>query len=162
MFPGSSPLTRGAPITEQQLNNPIGLIPTHAGSTTASSASITAAWAHPHSRGEHAEVSIFRNMPGGSSPLTRGAPDPAPRWPGGLRLIPTHAGSTPTASPSAASARAHPHSRGEHRGLTCRGSGIVGSSPLTRGAPFDGAVTMTTTGLIPTHAGSTNRTRPEA
>ena len=54
-------------------------------------------------------------------------------------------------------ARAHPHSRGENRRVPGRGGRAGGSSPLTRGKRVDGVADVCRVGLIPTHAGKTNR-----
>ena len=70
--PGSSPLTRGKPLTAIVPRGTTGLIPAHAGKTRSAAAPLARRRAHPRSRGE--------NMPGtqgsatltGSSPLTRG------------------------------------------------------------------------------------------
>ena len=51
---GSSPLTRGAPWTDESVGEKRGLIPAHAGSTILSKACIISPPAHPRSRGEHA------------------------------------------------------------------------------------------------------------
>ena len=50
---------------------------------------------------------------------------------------------------------AHPRSRGEHVGVVDAGEGGLGSSPLTRGAPFPLVPQPPPGGLIPAHAGST-------
>ena len=91
---GSSPLTRGAPISPNLPTKLIGLIPAHAGSTPRSQ---TGAWctrAHPRSRGEHSKQRSACASSCGSSPLTRGAPCRLRAGRGRQRLIPAHAGST--------------------------------------------------------------------
>ncbi len=50
---GSSPLTRGARFKDMVMPGPEGLIPAHAGSTTASVRVEKVGEAHPRSRGEH-------------------------------------------------------------------------------------------------------------
>ena len=71
----------------------------------------------------------------GSSPLTRGAQTITDAGGMGLGLIPAHAGSTLISATAGDSATAHPRSRGEHPGATTGVTRVVGSSPLTRGAP---------------------------
>ncbi len=73
---GSSPLTRGAHLTIFPCRLIGGLIPAHAGSTGSVPASATKWWAHPRSRGEHANEKQIALYEQGSSPLTRGAPGP--------------------------------------------------------------------------------------
>ena len=70
--PGSSPLTRGKRQGLGDLAGVDGLIPAHAGKTTAPEDGGFAHPAHPRSRGENARDSAI--LPGsmGSSPLTRG------------------------------------------------------------------------------------------
>ena len=76
----------------------------------------------------------------------------------GGRLIPAHAGSTTTNSCRTWRPWAHPRSRGEHLegGVSrCQRSG---SSPLTRGARRVRCRRRVWPGLIPAHAGSTDKT----
>ena len=91
--------------------------------------------AHPRSRGE--------NFEGGLAVL------------GGERLIPAHAGKTTREVTEPARRRAHPRSRGENT-LTSTGTSVkAGSSPLTRGKPWNGLDDNGNPGLIPAHAGKT-------
>ena len=94
--------------------------------------------------------------PRGSSPLTRGKLDVAQLLADGLRLIPTHAGKTPSRSPRLSLAGAHPHSRGENCSGSSRASISRGSSPLTRGKHRITEIPRVRAGLIPTHAGKTS------
>ena len=132
-----------------------GLIPAHAGSTGNSCASRSGTSAHPRSRGEHSFDHLFSLTDDGSSPLTRGALHHAQHHRGLRRLIPAHAGSTPSAAHPPAAARAHPRSRGEHIAQQVDVIDQQGSSPLTRGAPFPLVPQPPPGGLIPAHAGST-------
>ena len=93
-FHGSSPLTRGAPVTGGILQVLNRLIPAYAGSTRCSCCFLRVEWAHPRLRGEHSYFSWMVGVIFGSSPLTRGAQRGL-----GLRerlsgLIPAYAGST--------------------------------------------------------------------
>ena len=76
------------------------------------------------------------------------------RHPAG-RLIPAHAGSTCALACRLWPTGAHPRSRGEHVIWPFTSGVAYGSSPLTRGAHIREALTRTTRGLIPAHAGST-------
>ena len=91
---GSSPLTRGAQPTILQILPRPRLIPAHAGSTDAHGTRACLRPAHPRSRGEHEVIHSSDPVTVGSSPLTRGAPDPPSPQPRRMRLIPAHAGST--------------------------------------------------------------------
>ena len=91
---GSSPLTRGKPPQGTVGRTRRGLIPAHAGKTTADADPDNLPQAHPRSRGENRSIILPLPRGLGSSPLTRGkrrggAP---PGCPAGL--IPAHAGKT--------------------------------------------------------------------
>ena len=75
--------------------------------------------------------------------------------PPGWRLIPAHAGKTRHSSMRTIIPRAHPRSRGENSLRGGRPRGTRGSSPLTRGKPYDSGWNPTDTRLIPAHAGKT-------
>ena len=111
---GSSPLTRGKPVSVPA-NEPVGgLIPAHAGKTRPGWRAGGHQGAHPRSRGENLPASWSMLVPPGSSPLTRGKRSPL--YPAGHArgLIPAHAGKTSSACGAVWSARAHPRSRGEN------------------------------------------------
>ena len=91
----------------------------------------------------------------GSSPLTRGKRAArARRYPPG-RLIPAHAGKTPTRRLGQSSVTAHPRSRGENPHCTPRSPPVGGSSPLTRGKQGRRDRPPLHRRLIPAHAGKT-------
>ena len=69
---GSSPLARGTPNHRENTGGLSGLIPARAGNTAAVRRSLSRAWAHPRSRGEHSISLIFSSSARGSSPLARG------------------------------------------------------------------------------------------
>ena len=91
----------------------------------------------------------------GSSPLTRGKHGPQGLLFGQRRLIPAHAGKTRSRHPRAGPSGAHPRSRGENAVLGATGTGVDGSSPLTRGKREQIARWLDDQGLIPAHAGKT-------
>ena len=157
---GSSPLTRGKPANAGDERDRAGLIPAHAGKTQRLPRSRHAARAHPRSRGENSDRAVPEGPERGSSPLTRGKPACLAGAISATRLIPAHAGKTPTLVYESASARAHPRSRGENGALNLVALAAVGSSPLTRGKPSPGIRRSVRAGLIPAHAGKTRfRTR---
>ena len=148
---GSSPLTRGKPLHPDSRAMHRGLIPAHAGKTSASTGRTQRRRAHPRSRGENWTHAHAGEIIDGSSPLTRGKPRIAD-LPAMLRgLIPAHAGKTCCrawiatrrgAHPRSRGEneqrprdrdRAHPRSRGENKASERSGNLVKGSSPLTRG-----------------------------
>ena len=130
---GSSPLTRGKRARHSGLLYVSWLIPAHAGKTRPTRGCGWPSRAHPRSRGENARSLSCRAAIWGSSPLTRGKRVPL-AWIGPRpRLIPAHAGKTPTVRRGVAQVPAHPRSRGENPPPNSHGWWGAGSSPLTRG-----------------------------
>ena len=113
--------------------------------------------AHPRSRGENKHRAYYEGRQTGSSPLTRGKLASGPRSSQGRRLIPAHAGKTASERPNQPRSRAHPRSRGENSRLRPGLRRRPGSSPLTRGKPMPRRLAGHLTGLIPAHAGKTER-----
>ena len=155
---GSSPLTRGKPFAPPPRKTRIRLIPAHAGKTRRRRARSLRRPAHPRSRGENRGRSSPSFSCTGSSPLTRGKPDPVPRRLKGRRLIPAHAGKTNSRSPTRSVRVAHPRSRGENRIKYIISRDGTGSSPLTRGKLGCAAGRVSGLRLIPAHAGKTPST----
>ena len=152
---GSSPLTRGAPGERLRGCLIRGIIPAHAGSTSTADAKTPCLADHPRSRGEHGLNRSRSAMQGGSSPLTRGARSGLISKRQLARIIPAHAGSTCWRSPVRWSSADHPRSRGEHLAQGVSQKANLGSSPLTRGAPWLRGCLTPGRGIIPAHAGST-------
>ena len=130
---GSSPLTRGKHHRRRQLTESRGLIPAHAGKTTAASSGWHRSRAHPRSRGENRCAEGVAIDKDGSSPLTRGKPNRRSQSIRNRGLIPAHAGKTFRSGFGPFRAGAHPRSRGENVTGEVNPSARVGSSPLTRG-----------------------------
>ena len=154
---GSSPLTRGKPPPPASPAAPPGLIPTHAEKTSSLASSASSARAHPRSRGENCLAVCQSFQYTGSSPLTRGKPRPRAtlrRQPG---IIPAHAGKTNQSGPPLAQHRDHPRSRGENDDSLNEAIQEVGSSPLTRGKREPRPTLLHRDGIIPAHAGKTQR-----
>ena len=110
---------------------------------------------HPRSRGEHVAVTAKTLAEGGSSPLTRGAPDVSMNSWIAWRIIPAHAGSTYRHPLVCYVAGDHPRSRGEHKCPSSAHAPGTGSSPLTRGARTLHKRSNSRLRIIPAHAGST-------
>ena len=71
---GSSPLSRGIPVSRNEQFGLPGIIPALAGNTSRAVASSSRASDHPRSRGEYAATQGISVAVGGSSPLSRGIP----------------------------------------------------------------------------------------
>ena len=152
---GSSPLTRGKRRHNPATTAVVGLIPAHAGKTTAASSGRRTSRVHPRSRGENMKKADAEALKQGSSPLTRGKPDLSLGHYVPERLIPAHAGKTHRSACCACRRGAHPRSCGENGGAQEGTHPGQGSSPLTRGKRLrlihhghDGR-------LIPAHTGKT-------
>ena len=113
-YEGSSPLTRGKLTPATDTPPDVGLIPAHAGKTASDGARSEAGRAHPRSRGENHQCFAGPQMTSGSSPLTRGKLRCAPLLRRSRRLIPAHAGKTPSLAHRPPGVSAHPRSRGEN------------------------------------------------
>ena len=138
----------------------VRLIPAHAGKTVPALQAAWAQMAHPRSRGENDLMILSRRRNQGSSPLTQGKLVVHVLEARGTRLIPAHAGKTPSRSPWRRGWGAHPRSRRENSiraHLTTVGRG---SSPLTRGKRVGEPRGDLFGGLIPAHAGKTHSGSP--
>ena len=157
---GSSPLTRGKPPIYGGGALPPRLIPAHAGKTFCARTPREQPPAHPRSRGENGDDELHVQVPGGSSPLTRGKRGITRLYRHEPRLIPAHAGKTCACRESRSAGRAHPRSRGENCARTRRGRWPWGSSPLTRGKLPGPRNRPAGRRLIPAHAGKTSPRAP--
>ena len=152
---GSSPLTRGKPCLRDPIPGPRRLIPAHAGKTRRQRSLRTRRPAHPRSRGENLAPGWHPRRSAGSSPLTRGKRRVPRRRILREGLIPAHAGKTMSCHWSATDSPAHPRSRGENACAPTSPARQSGSSPLTRGKLWLLLVQARGAGLIPAHAGKT-------
>ena len=152
---GSSPLTRGKRARGLLETLGVGLIPAHAGKTSAGCSRDPYRRAHPRSRGENDAMQFDLEFSAGSSPLTRGKLGTHVLPTRRRGLIPAHAGKTLHLLVSLQMSRAHPRSRGENAVDAAASSSPQGSSPLTRGKRSSGICDQPADGLIPAHAGKT-------
>ena len=111
---GSSPLARGPLTKTYALTEAQGLIPARAGTTSRGVSPAACFGAHPRSRGDHREPSVFLNNMRGSSPLARGPLNQLLRDFLQEGLIPARAGTTVFGMTVNLMSRAHPRSRGDH------------------------------------------------
>ena len=154
---GSSPLTRGKRVPGGPQLGADRLIPAHAGKTMRRAGTCVDPRAHPRSRGENPDSYKPGVSVPGSSPLTRGKRVCDEVAPDDCRLIPAHAGKTARRRSAAGGRWAHPRSRGENINTWGGANTMSGSSPLTRGKRRAGRRTRPSRGLIPAHAGKTDR-----
>ena len=152
---GSSPLTRGKRILGEWDSLSNGIIPAHAGKTSAILGACHVTRDHPRSRGENPARTGLRNRPGGSSPLTRGKPCAGHVSVHVGGIIPAHAGKTVAVAACITLPWDHPRSRGENIAPTNRLGKPAGSSPLTRGKLGSAVKDGVGKGIIPAHAGKT-------
>ena len=81
-------------MADVKASDVLGLIPAHAGKTTAASTCARSRPAHPRSRGENPKADARTVNELGSSPLTRGKRTRQLRFSCSAGLIPAHAGKT--------------------------------------------------------------------
>ena len=152
---GSSPHTRGALLLRVRVVDRRRIIPAYAGSTGMTRRIFAATWDHPRIRGEHRGHHVVDVVGAGSSPHTRGAPVCVEVVGEGSGIIPAYAGSTARGASGGACRADHPRIRGEHRRPAPFEYRNLGSSPHTRGAPFDKHMARLDFRIIPAYAGST-------
>ncbi len=138
---GSSPRTRGTPVTTVTTYSRSRFIPAHAGNTAHRATSERRSAVHPRARGEHSFSPQRSPSSSGSSPRTRGT----------RATIPPSA-AAPLPSP------VHPRARGEHSPARAWYRCIAGSSPRTRGTHSRLQIIAARHRFIPAHAGNTWQT----
>ena len=172
---GSSPRSRGAPLSINQWFPGYRIIPAFAGSTLCGRAPLCPSSDHPRVRGEHVCREPSRSRVPGSSPRSRGAlkkltqldcaAGSSPRSRGAPlhdhqsatigRIIPAFAGSTFMVDTTVRVPRDHPRVRGEHSSRQAPNPLADGSSPRSRGAHTSAGVPQKIPRIIPAFAGST-------
>ena len=155
MQPGSSPLSRGIPITVSDIAEKPGIIPALAGNTHRRRSPSPRRGDHPRSRGEYLLPHPHRSFQCGSSPLSRGIRFLKALPVGTGRIIPALAGNTHTPTPTPSSTSDHPRSRGEYDACTVITEYPQGSSPLSRGIHRLRSAAAQSRGIIPALAGNT-------
>ena len=154
---GSSPRMRGSRRAARDNLEAIGIIPAHAGLTRILRARRRRQRDHPRACGAHQIRPRHGNCLLGSSPRMRGSQllfaFMVPR----SGIIPAHAGLTKIARHLSQSSRDHPRACGAHRHAHAERRGDMGSSPRMRGSPRHGMAGMARRGIIPAHAGLTQK-----
>ena len=117
---GSSPHTRGLPLTGQVGDHHAGIIPAHAGFTVNHSTTGAAASDHPRTRGVYPRKRTCDRKATGSSPHTRGLQTGLPVGDLVCRIIPAHAGFTWGGAARGGCSVDHPRTRGVYlRAVAC-------------------------------------------
>ena len=155
--PGSSPLARGLLAWFQAYVQPTRIIPARAGFTPGGHWSSFLAWDHPRSRGVYSTPHSTFFGTKGSSPLARGLPLPRLGAGDDAEIIPARAGFTRVTRAIGWSRPDHPRSRGVYAESQCDDAFLLGSSPLARGLPRQGAHPGDRGRIIPARAGFTVR-----
>ena len=154
---GSSPRMRGKLGVGGGGEPWLGLIPAHAGKTSDASGDAQQPPAHPRACGENPSFWRRLRLIPGSSPRMRGKRGRhGPQRPR-RRLIPAHAGKTPTLTVCSVSQRAHPRACGENMISCVLWLVAPGSSPRMRGKRSPSRPGWRDSGLIPAHAGKTRQ-----
>ena len=153
---GSSPRMRGKLGHVHDRAGEARIIPAHAGQTFRRSASCTRWPDHPRACGANACATSSDISRSGSSPRMRGKLELRKQPDGRVRIIPAHAGQTPTSPSEAPATSDHPRACGanplslSHRAVT------PGSSPRMRGKLAGHAIIHGGCRIIPAHAGQTD------
>ena len=135
--PGSSPHTRGLHDDDRPHGGAAGIIPAHAGFTRRLRE-------RSRTRGDH--------------PRTRGVYELSQAvWDVVTGIIPAHAGFTCRRVSRVACVRDHPRTRGVYMAGPASQVLATGSSPHTRGLPIAPMILVTSSRIIPAHAGFTPR-----
>ena len=154
---GSSPHMRGKRthrICHQRGNR---IIPAHAGQTEANREGLEQEADHPRTCGANVTAMCANRPDYGSSPHMRGKLRALP-WPdGSRRIIPAHAGQIPKSNTSYPTRSDHPRTCGANLSGRQQGSERFGSSPHMRGKHAHNPQRIQNKGIIPAHAGQTNR-----
>ena len=135
------------------------IIPAHAGQTRALACGMIGAPDHPRACGANQRHRASRRRHGGSSPRMRGKRRRFGRKRVRFRIIPAHAGQTPTSTKHRCSSTDHPRACGANAVVSSEVRPNCGSSPRMRGKHVHRAVDAVVGRIIPAHAGQTNANR---
>ena len=131
--PGSSPRSRGPREAAEVVLVRERFIPAFAGTTGLTIHRLGFVPVHPRVRGDHHPGHTSASAPGGSSPRSRGPPDPAGAEARNDRFIPAFAGTTFGGDHRRRNSPVHPRVRGDHGKVLDVSPTAVGSSPRSRG-----------------------------
>ena len=131
------------------------IIPALAGNTWVVGFTVHPREDHPRSRGEYPSAPGTPTGMSGSSPLSRGIPNPRGYCHSHPRIIPALAGNTARRRRRGRVEGDHPRSRGEYSTLVSSSANLAGSSPLSRGIPSFQEWKRSSPRIIPALAGTT-------
>ncbi len=152
---GSSPRMRGKPRWASKTSLIPGIIPAHAGQTDLRGRDFRVKQDHPRACGANCGTPHSKSMYCGSSPRMRGKHEFEIRYAEGLRIIPAHAGQTPLAQHFGPVCADHPRACGANHPVKRAEMVDRGSSPRMRGKRSAHSMRMSTSRIIPAHAGQT-------
>ena len=151
---GSSPHTRGT--LHRNVRNLVGrrFIPAYAGNASSACGQRSCSPVHPRIRGEREVLKKRVLVIDGSSPHTRGTPEPTTRLRSEVRFIPAYAGNATGGRETWSHSTVHPRIRGERANAWSHFASSRGSSPHTRGTlPAENRVNAPLR-FIPAYAGN--------
>ena len=154
---GSSPRMRGTRFGGEQEHRHSGIIPAHAGNTSAPGRCQAGSGDHPRACGEHLPPSEIDTWQAGSSPRMRGTRVRELLIGAGNGIIPAHAGNTYLRVVGVSALWDHPRACGEHTEYEILAILLRGSSPRMRGTPHQQLAVRYRVRIIPAHAGNTDR-----
>ena len=154
---GTSPHTRGKPVSAVAPLVGDRNIPAYAGKTGFRKAAAEVNQEHPRIRGENGVLRLIHPPKGGTSPHTRGKRANLLRFDCEQRNIPAYAGKTLWVVTNTQSAEEHPRIRGENDRLWTGVQHACGTSPHTRGKLVWFVKLESCDRNIPAYAGKTSR-----
>ena len=154
---GSSPRMRGKPCSFVCSFRFLRIIPAHAGQTGNRIAVRLLITDHPRACGANVSAQLAGWPSIGSSPRMRGKPDKVQIYGEIGRIIPAHAGQTPTSRSRTPPSADHPRACGANLVATRAPDRRLGSSPRMRGKRCKYWVPQAPRRIIPAHAGQTDR-----
>ena len=146
---------RGKPVHVHHAVARVRIIPAHAGQTRRRTARYRPNPDHPRACGANAVMGPAGTGLDGSSPRMRGKPDFFDVSTDLVRIIPAHAGQTPSRGSYTSAVPDHPRACGANAYPCYAIHCLIGSSPRMRGKPTDLAASVDKARIIPAHAGQT-------
>ena len=155
--PGSSPRMRGKLLFCHCVSSLLRIIPAHAGQTRTIPAPPRQKADHPRACGANCANESALSAVVGSSPRMRGKPCLCCEEPAYTRIIPAHAGQTPSPETCGRPRTDHPRACGANYTADRTPCKRCGSSPRMRGKRFENRQIVRRQRIIPAHAGQTDR-----
>ena len=152
---GSSPHMRGKPVGAHLPSTQVRIIPAHAGQTSHQQSGTTDDPDHPRTCGANRPSIGTNELPTGSSPHMRGKHPARRRGEHGRRIIPAHAGQTPSPHRRPRTWTDHPRTCGANALVCWLPLTVDGSSPHMRGKLPIVSHSRSGCRIIPAHAGQT-------